>query len=35
VMPSLDLAIIRLGLTPGRENYDAKRLAGEIVKLNR
>jgi CubicO group peptidase (beta-lactamase class C family) len=35
VMPSLDLAIVRLGLTPGRENYDAKRLAGEIVKLNR
>lgn len=33
VIPSLDLAVVRLGLTPGRGEYDAKWLAEEIAKL--
>ncbi|MEH6691206.1 MAG: serine hydrolase [Pseudorhizobium pelagicum] len=35
VMPSLDLAVVRLGLTPRRTGYDVVPLVREIVKLSR
>ncbi len=33
VIPSLDLVIVRLGLTPRSQGYDASVLASEVVKL--
>ena len=35
IIPSLDLAVVRLGLTPQREGYRATALVAEIVKLGR
>ena len=35
VMPSLDLAVVRLGLTPRRTGYDVVPLVREIVKVSR
>src|SRR5690606_7870454 len=34
VIPSLDLAVVRLGLTPRRDGYDPLRLVQEIVGLD-
>lgn len=35
VIPSLDLAVVRLGLTPRREGYDVTPLVQEIAKMKR
>lgn len=35
VMPSLDLAVVRLGLTPRRAGYDVVPMVREIVKVSR
>ena len=35
IVPSLDLAVVRLGLTPRRDGYDVMPLVREIVKLSR
>ena len=35
VIPSLDLAVVRLGLTPRRQGYDVTPLVQEIMKIKR
>lgn len=35
VMPSLDLAVVRLGLTPARDGFDVMPLVRDIVRLSR
>jgi CubicO group peptidase (beta-lactamase class C family) len=32
IIPSLDLAVVRLGLTPGRSGYDPDRLIAEVAR---
>lgn len=35
VVPSLDLAVVRLGLTPQHDGFDVMPLVWEIVRLSR